>query len=251
MSVIEIKVPDIGDFEDVPVIEILVTIGDEVEAEQGLVTVESDKATMDIPSPHAGKIASIAVAIGDHVSEGALLVTLDVNETENAPQLSPAPVISPEPAQSVSPQSASALTSDNIDADFDVAIIGGGPGGYSAAFRAADLGQKVALIEKADTLGGVCLNVGCIPSKALLHVAEVSREAQALAAHGVAFGAPGFDLDKLRAFKNQTIGRLTSGLGGMAKAQKVEIKANTYQLSFQNICKLQAAHRKPQYSHTL
>ena len=217
MPVLEIKVPDIGDFEDVPVIEILVVVGDEVEVEQGLVTIESDKATMDIPSPHAGRIASIEVALGDKISQGALLATIEVSDIESASDA----------LSTLTETSSVAPAPNNADAEFDIAVIGGGPGGYSAAFRAADLGQKVALIEKNDVLGGVCLNVGCIPSKALLHVANISREAQSLAAHGVCFGAPVFDLDKLRAFKDQTISKLTTGLAGMAKARKVEIIQGT------------------------
>ncbi len=226
MAVQEIKVPDIGNFEDIPVIEILIAVGDAVEVEQGLVTVESDKATMDIPSPIAGRIASIEIAVGDAVSEGALLATIETAETtETEAAAEAAPSTASEPA--ASPDPIVAPTANTADADFDVAVIGGGPGGYSAAFRAADLGMKVALIDKNNTLGGVCLNVGCIPSKALLHVAEVSREAQALAAHGVSFDAPVFDLDKLRYFKNQTISKLTTGLAGMAKARKVDVIQGT------------------------
>ncbi len=211
MRTVEICVPDIGDFEDVSVIEILTAVGEQVEVEQGLVSIESDKATMDIPSPHAGKIASIEVAVGDAVSQGSLLMTIEISETRDDEEAAPIAA------------SEKDAVSQAGEAAFDLAVIGGGPGGYSAAFRAADLGMNVALIEKADTLGGVCLNVGCIPSKALLHVAEVTREAQSLAAHGVAFGDPVFDLDKLRAFKNETVSKLTTGLAGMAKVRDVDV----------------------------
>lgn len=222
MPTIEIKVPDIGEFEDVPVIDILVSVGDEVEVEQGLVTVESDKATMDIPAPHAGRVVSIEIAVGNVVSEGALLATIDAIETKGAAALAPSTAIAP-----VSPDPGAEMPISAAEAEFDVAVIGGGPGGYSAAFRAADLGLKVALIEKDETLGGVCLNVGCIPSKALLHIAEVAREAQSLIAHGVSIGTPAFCLDKLRAFKNRTVGKLAAGLSGMAKARKVEVIKGT------------------------
>lgn len=231
MQDIEIKVPDLGDFENVPVIEILVAIGDVVEVEQGLVTVESDKATMDIPSPHAGKITSINIATGDLINQGALLVTVDASASENVVESAAAASPSPSVTPSVANETKAPPALGNVGAAFDVVVIGGGPGGYSAAFRAADLGLKVILIEKRETLGGVCLNVGCIPSKALLHVAEISREAQSIAANGVTFGAPVFDLNKLRAFKNQTITKLTTGLDGMAKARKVEVVQGTARLT--------------------
>lgn len=207
-NIVEIRIPDIGDFAEVPVIELLVKPGDEVGVEQSLLTLESDKATLEVPSPFTGRIETLAVGIGDRVSKGGLIGTIAIAGAEAPPQPA-APVASP------------AATGDAPE--FDLAVIGGGPGGYSAAFRAADLGLRVVLIEKHATLGGVCLNVGCIPSKALLHVAAVKEEAQRLAAHGVAFDEPALDLDRLRDFKNATVARLTGGLAQMARQRKVEV----------------------------
>ncbi|SFI85908.1 dihydrolipoyl dehydrogenase [Methylobacterium brachiatum] len=203
----EIRVPDIGDFSGVPVIEIPVAPGDAVARDQTLLVVESDKATLDIPSPVAGRLVEMLVGLGDTVSAGTLIARVAV-ETETA-----APVAAP----------ADAPTEEACD----VLVIGGGPGGYAAAFRAADLGQRVILMEREATLGGVCLNVGCIPSKALLHVAAVTEEAGRLAAHGISFGAPTIDLDKLRAFKAGTVRRLTDGLTQMARQRKVEVVRGT------------------------
>ena len=208
-NIVEIRIPDIGDFADVPVIELLVKPGEEVAVEQSLLTLESDKATLDVPSPFAGRIETLAVGVGDRVSKGGLIGTIALAAAD-APQAA-APVAAP-----------AALATDDAP-EFDLAVIGGGPGGYSAAFRAADLGLRVALIERGETLGGVCLNVGCIPSKALLHVAAVKEEAQRLAAHGIAFGEPALDLDKLRDFKSATVSRLTGGLAQMARQRKVEV----------------------------
>lgn len=203
----EIRVPDIGDFSGVPVIEIPVAPGDAVARDQTLLVVESDKATLDIPSPVAGRLVEMLVGLGDTVSAGTLIARVTV-ETETA-----APVAPP----------ADAPAEDACD----VLVIGGGPGGYAAAFRAADLGQRVILVEREATLGGVCLNVGCIPSKALLHVAAVTEEAGRLAAHGISFGAPTIELDKLRAFKAGTVRRLTDGLTQMARQRKVEVLRGT------------------------
>jgi dihydrolipoamide dehydrogenase len=220
MSAFEVKVPDIGDFKDVPVIEILVKPGDTVAAEDSLVTLESDKATMDVPSPSAGMVKSVAVKVGDKVSEGSVLVVLDAAGTADA-KPAPAAAAPPRPA-AAAPQPAASTYAGKADVECEMLVLGSGPGGYSAAFRAADLGMKTVLVERYATLGGVCLNVGCIPSKALLHIAAVTDESKALAEHGVTFGAPRFDLDKLRAWKNKVVGKLTGGLTGMAKARKVE-----------------------------
>jgi dihydrolipoamide dehydrogenase len=205
----EVKVPDIGDFKEVEVIEVLVKPGDAVSKEQSLITLESDKATMEIPSPAAGKVAQLKVKVGDKVSKGSLILMLEA--TAAAPK-------APE-----APKSAPPSPSAGADIECDVLVLGAGPGGYSAAFRAADLGMKTVLVERYPTLGGVCLNVGCIPSKALLHTAAVMDGARALASHGISFGEPKVDLAKLRAFKEKVVGKLTGGLAGMAKMRKVTV----------------------------
>ncbi len=240
MSAVEVKVPDIGDFKDVPVIEIFVKPGDTIAAEDSLVTLESDKATMDVPSPSAGTVKSVAVKVGDKVSEGTVIVVLEVAEAGSGKAGQPAAAQKKEPeaaaaappatpsAPAAPPQSApparpaASTYAGKVDVECEMLVLGSGPGGYSAAFRAADLGMKTVLVERYATLGGVCLNVGCIPSKALLHIAAVTDESRSLAEHGVTFGAPQFDLDKLRAWKNKVVGKLTGGLTGMAKARKVE-----------------------------
>src|SRR6185295_13756435 len=199
----EVKVPDIGDFKSVEVIEILVKPGDTVAKEQSLITLESDKATMEIPSPGAGTVQSIKVKVGDKVSKGSSILVLEGKQESAAPTPPPATV--------------------KGEYDCDVVVIGAGPGGYSAAFRAADLGLRTVLVERYPTLGGVCLNVGCIPSKALLHTAAIVDAAKALASHGVAFGEPKLDLAKLREFKNKVVGKLTGGLAAMAKLRKVTV----------------------------
>ncbi len=213
----DVKVPDIGDFSDVPVISILVSVGDTVAAEDPLIELESDKATMEVPSPAAGKVVSIAVSEGDNVSEGALILTLEAAEGA-APEA--APVEAPAAPQSVA---ATGTATGQGDVHAEVVVLGSGPGGYTAAFRAADLGKKVVMIERNPTLGGVCLNVGCIPSKALLHVAKVITEAEEMGAHGISFGKPKIDLDELRAFKDSVVGKLTGGLDGLSKGRKVQV----------------------------
>jgi len=207
----EVKVPDIGDFTDVPVIELLVGPGDEVAQEDPLVVLESDKATMEVPSPAAGKVAELAVKVGDKVSEGSLLLTLETSGDGAKPAEPAAPAAAPADA----------------DVNVQVAVLGGGPGGYTAAFRAADLGLSVALIDRGEQLGGVCLNVGCIPSKALLHIAKVMTDAEELGQAGVDFGKPKVDLDKVRAFKNSVVGKLTGGLESLAKQRKVQVVRGT------------------------
>lgn len=212
---IDVRVPDIGDFKDVPVVEVLVKAGDTVKAEDALVMLESDKATMDIPAPVGGTIGSIAIKPGDKVSEGSLILTLSTGATAVVA------VAAPVAAPAAMPNAAS--YAGGVDIECEMLVLGAGPGGYSAAFRSADLGMKTVLVERYSTLGGVCLNVGCIPSKALLHVASVVDEARAMEHHGVSFGAPRIDMDKLRGFKEGVVRKLTGGLAGMAKGRKVDV----------------------------
>ena len=218
MASTEVKVPDIGDFKNVEVIEILVKPGDAVAKEQSLVTLESDKATMEIPSPGAGVVKEVRIKVGDKVSQGSPILVLEA--AGQAAQPAAAAAAAPMPAPSTAPTPAPAVKGD---VDCDVVVIGAGPGGYSAAFRAADLGLKTVLVERYPTLGGVCLNVGCIPSKALLHTAAVMDAARALSDHGIAFGEPKLDLAKLRSFKAKVVGKLTGGLAAMAKMRKVTV----------------------------
>jgi len=223
---VEIKIPDIGDFKDVPVIEVLVAPGDKVEKETSLITLETDKASLEVPAPQAGVVQDLKVKVGDKVSEGTVILTLAVTEQSAAPvrpevttqehEQAPAQPAAPVPA--ASPQS---ITPGDMHAD--VVVLGAGPGGYTAAFRAADLGKKVILIERYPSLGGVCLNVGCIPSKALLHAAKVITEAEEVASHGIVFGKPQVDLGKLRGWKESVIAKLTKGLKALAKQRKVEV----------------------------
>lgn len=226
MSEIQVVVPDIGDFDSVDVIEVLVEAGDEIQVDQSLITVESDKASMEIPSSHAGKIIALAVKVGDKISEGSVLLTLQSTEGTTSADTT-AGVKSADQGDSATsaPATVSASTVNAAAGDdaYDVVVLGAGPGGYSAAFRAADLGLKVALIERYSTLGGVCLNVGCIPSKALLHNVSVLESAKGLASVGITFAEPEVDLDRLREAKDQVIGKLTSGLAFMAKARKVDV----------------------------
>ncbi len=230
MSTIEIKVPDIGDFSDVTVIELMVKPGDTIKAEQSLITVESDKASMEIPSSHAGVVKELKVQLGDKVKEGSLVLVLEGEGTAApaAPSAAPASAASPvaapaAPAVPVAAAPAPTASSfgGSADMECDLLVLGAGPGGYSAAFRAADLGLKVVIVERYATLGGVCLNVGCIPSKALLHVAAVMDEVAHLGDLGVEFGKPVVNIDKLRAHKEKVIGKLTGGLAAMAKMRKV------------------------------
>jgi len=204
---LEVKVPDIGDFKDVPVIEIHVKPGDVVKADDSLVTLESDKATMDVPSPAAGIVKEVKLKVGDKVGEGALVLLLESDAAVSVPQAA----VPPTP------------TSSTADIECELLVLGAGPGGYSAAFRSADLGMKTVIVERYATLGGVCLNVGCIPSKALLHVTAVMDEAQHLAGAGITFAAPQVDIDVLRAHKEKVVGKLTTGLASMAKARKVDV----------------------------
>jgi len=223
-QIVEVVVPDIGDFKDVEVIEVLVKPGDSVSKEQSLITVESDKASMEIPSSHAGTVKEMRGKLGDKVSQGSVILALDSEAAAAAPApaAAPSPPAAPAPA-AAAPAPAAAKFSGAADMDCEVLVLGAGPGGYSAAFRAADLGKKVVLVERYPTLGGVCLNVGCIPSKALLHVAAVMDEAAHFAQLGVTFGKPEIDPDKLRAHKNKVVGKLTGGLSAMAKMRKVTV----------------------------
>src|SRR5277367_57041 len=220
----EIRLPDIGDFKDVPIIEIHVKPGQTVAKEEVLLTLESDKATLDVPAPEAGVIGEIKVKIGDKVSEGSLLATWAAGEAAAAPPAAKAPAPSPAAAPPAAKAPApSPEPTAKADFECDILVLGAGPGGYTAAFRAADLGQKVVLVERHKTLGGVCLNVGCIPSKALLHVAKVIDEAADFGAHGVKFGAPSIDLGGVRSWKESVVKRLTTGLTGLARQRKVDV----------------------------
>ncbi len=228
MANIEIKVPDIGGHDHVPVIEVLVNVGDTVAREQGLITLESDKATMEIPSSAAGVVKALKLKVGDEVSEGDLIAVLESDAADGAPAKdaqAPAPArdAAPERAPAAARAVAPAAQASGRKADFEckLVVLGSGPGGYTAAFRAADLGVDTVLVERYGSLGGVCLNVGCIPSKALLHAAAVIDEAAAMAAHGVSFGKPKIDIDKLRDFKDKVVGKLTGGLATMARQRKV------------------------------
>jgi len=215
---VEVKVPDIGDFKDVEVIEVLVKPGDKVEKEQSLVSLESDKASMEIPSPQAGVVKELVIKLGDKVSQGSVILKLETGEQAKAADEKPKPAAAPSTPPPAPSRGAF---------DCDMLVLGSGPGGYSAAFRAADLGMKTILVERYPVLGGVCLNVGCIPSKALLHTAAIMDAASELAEHGIAFGDPKVDLDKLRAFKGKVVGKLTGGLASMAKMRKVTVEEGT------------------------
>ncbi len=238
MALIDIKVPDIGDFKEVAVIELLVKPGDTVKAEQSLITVESDKASMEIPCSHAGVVKALNVKVGDKVSEGSIVLSLEAQEGAGAPAPSSAPtpavtsgattaasaaVVAPAAGVASVVAPTAAAFGGSADLECDVLVLGAGPGGYSAAFRAADLGLNVVLVERYASLGGVCLNVGCIPSKALLHVAAVMDEVSHLGDLGIEFGAPKVSIDKLRGHKEKVIGKLTGGLAAMAKMRKVTV----------------------------
>ena len=238
-NLINIQVPDIGDYKNIPVIEIFVKVGDTVAVEDSLLTLESDKATLDVPSSHAGIIKEIKVKVGDKISEGSVVVVLEASTTEAAPASVSAPPITTATATTSAPDTQTptpaaqpttptapvteALADIPHDLSCEMLVLGAGPGGYSAAFRAADLGMDVVLVERYATLGGVCLNVGCIPSKALLHSVAVMDEARHLSAHGISFAEPQIDIDKLRDYKDSVVSKLTTGLAGMAKMRKVNV----------------------------
>jgi len=235
MSVQEVRVPDIGDFSDVPIIEIHVAAGDTVAVDDPIVTLESDKATMDVPAPMAGTVTAVPVSVGDTVSQGDVILSVEVAEAEAAPAAEAAQpaaaattpaqpaAAAPAPTPAAAPTPAPVPSDKAAEFDADVLVLGSGPGGYTAAFRAADLGAKVVLVERYPSLGGVCLNVGCIPSKAMLHAAKVVAETKEMAENGISFGEPTFDLDKLRDWKQAVVDRLTRGVGGLAKQRKVEV----------------------------
>lgn len=216
----EVKVPDIGDFDAVPVVSILVSVGDTVAAEDALIELESDKATMEVPSPAAGIVKEIKVSEGDNVAEGSLILILDAAESAAASTSETAAPAAPDAPATVA---ATGTATGAGEVHAEVVVLGSGPGGYTAAFRAADLGKKVVLIEKDSNLGGVCLNVGCIPSKALLHGAKVITEAEEMGHFGVKFAKPEVNLDELRGWKESVVNQLTGGLGGLAKARKVQV----------------------------
>jgi dihydrolipoamide dehydrogenase len=222
-NTVEIKVPNIGDFNDVEVIEVLVGPGDSINAEDSLISVESDKASMEIPAPQAGVVKEMLVKIGDKVSEGTPILLLEGDATAAPATEKPAAPAKTEAPAPVAPAPRAASYSGNVDVEAEVVVLGSGPGGYTAAFRAADLGKQVVLIERYESIGGVCLNVGCIPSKALLHTAQVINEAAEFHEIGVAFNKPEIDLDKLRGHKNKVVGKLTGGLKHLAKQRKVQI----------------------------
>ena len=231
-NLVEVKVPDIGDFADVEIIELQVELGQEVAAEDSLITLETEKAAMDVPAPIAGRVEEILVAVGDRVSEGSLIVKLaaagadagsdssveSVEAEQAQPDVKPAPVAAAIPAGDYAGE---------VTAETGLLVLGAGPGGYTAAFRAADLGLKVTLVERWSSLGGVCLNVGCIPSKALLHAAKVIDEAESMGEFGVKFAEPEIDTDKLRGWKQSVVDRLTGGLAGLAKQRKVNVVRGT------------------------
>ena len=223
MSEKDLLLPDIGDFDNVEVIELLVAAGDSVKAEDSLLILESDKASMDIPSPYSGTIKKMTVAVGDKISEGSLLGLIEVEAVAaEAPAAAPT-AAQADPKATAASAAQPAAPAGSADIETEVVVLGAGPGGYTAAFRAADLGKKVVLVERYDSLGGVCLNVGCIPSKALLHTAQIINEAEHMQANGVTFGKPKIDLDGINGFKNKVVGKLTGGLSGLAKQRKVTV----------------------------
>ncbi|WP_349679463.1 dihydrolipoyl dehydrogenase family protein, partial [Achromobacter sp. UBA4530] len=266
-NTVQIKVPDIGDFKEVEVIEVLVAVGDTIKAEQSLITVESDKASMEIPASQGGVVKSIAVKVGDKVAEGAVVLEVEAASGADAgaaksdskpaakdASKSEAPKAEASKAEASKAEApaakaaapAAATYSGSADGEYDMLVLGAGPGGYSAAFRAADLGLSVVLVERYSTLGGVCLNVGCIPSKALLHNAAIIDEARELAAHGISFGEPKIDLDKLRGYKDSVVAKLTGGLAGMAKARKVTVVTGVGEFADANHLTVKGADGKTQ-----
>ena len=257
-KIVEIKIPDIGEFKNIPVIEVLVKPGDTVNKEDSLVTLESDKATMDIPAPSGGVVKTLSLKPGDKVSKGTLILTLEETSDAAAPAAQPATPASPSPAPAATKPAAAAapvaaapaataaapktdITNIKADLHTEVVVLGAGPGGYTAAFRAADLGKKVVMIERYPMLGGVCLNVGCIPSKALLHMAKVITEADEASHAGITFGKPVIDIDKLRAWKDGVLGKLTKGLTGLAKQRKVQVITGRGEFASANTIRVETA----------
>ena len=224
-NLVEVTVPDIGDFSDVPVIDLFVKVGDSIKVDDAIATLESDKATMDVPSTVAGTVKEVLIQLGSRVSEGAVLIKVETGAAATAAtaETKAGPAVNPEKAEKTESAPVAGSHAGGADLECEMLVLGAGPGGYSAAFRSADLGMKTIIVERYATLGGVCLNVGCIPSKALLHVAAVMEEAEHANDLGITFAAPQVDIDKLRAHKGKVVGKLTGGLAGMAKGRKVEI----------------------------
>lgn len=222
-QLVDIHIPDLGDFKDVRVIEILVKTGESVSIDQPLITLESDKATMEIPSPHSGTIESLSVKVGDVLNSGNVIGKMALSSASSSAKVQ----VSEKPAQKEKSNHLASMPASveqkQVDMTCEVLVLGGGPGGYTAAFRSADLGKKVILVEKFPVIGGVCLNVGCIPSKTLLHMAHILNETKEMSAHGITFSEPQIDIDKMRGFKESVIKKLTGGLAGLAKQRKVEV----------------------------
>jgi dihydrolipoamide dehydrogenase len=241
MSVIEIKVPDIGDFDSVEIIDVLVSVGEEISANQDVITLESDKAAMEIPCEVAGKVVELKVSVGDKVSEGDVILTIETAEAslpaDAKPEVKPTPEVATQPTTASKP----AAVPTDADLHAEVLVLGSGPGGYTAAFRAADLGKKVVMVERHERIGGVCLNVGCIPSKALLHTAQVINEAEHMSHHGVTFGKPEIDIRKIVESKDNTVNKLTGGLKALAKQRKVTIVRGEGQFSGPNSLQVETA----------
>lgn len=223
MSLIEVKVPDIGDFDAVEIIEVLVSEGEEISENQDIITLESDKAAMEIPSTVSGKVASLKVSVGDKVAEGDVILTVEAAEAAGTAEPEAAPVEEAKPAAAAAAPTPAAAPAGDADMHADVLVLGSGPGGYTAAFRAADLGKSVIMVERHERIGGVCLNVGCIPSKALLHTAQIINEADEMGGHGVKFGKPEIDIRELAGWKDSVVKQLTGGLQGLAKQRKVTV----------------------------
>jgi dihydrolipoamide dehydrogenase len=229
-NLIEVRVPDIGDFKDVEVIEVLVKSGDVIKPEDSLIALESDKATMEVPAPAGGTVKDLKIKVGDKVSQGSLILMLEAGAVATPSALrASAPPTAASATAPTAPRSAATPPKQTSGADIttEVVVLGAGPGGYTAAFRAADLGKQVTLIERYAALGGVCLNVGCIPSKALLHVAKVLTEAEAAAEHGVEFGKPKIDFGKVQGWKTSVVDKHTKGLTGLAKQRKITVVHGT------------------------
>ncbi len=244
-KIVNVEVPDIGDFTDVDIIEILVSAGDVIAEEDPLITLESDKATIEIPSPSAGTVQEVMVSDGNKVSQGDLILTLEVsNSSGNTTATQPEPKTEEKTETTTEQTPIAASFNGDSDLHAEVVVLGSGPGGYTAAFRAADLGKKIILIEKYDSIGGVCLNVGCIPSKALLHTAEIINEAAEMADHGIDFGKPKIDIKKLAGFKNKIIKQLTGGLGALAKQRKVQIVTGYGKFTSPNTIEIDSAKGK-------
>jgi dihydrolipoamide dehydrogenase len=241
MSLVEIKVPDIGDFESVEIIDVLVAVGDSIDENQDIITLESDKAAMEIPASHAGVVTAMNVAVGDKVSQGDVILAVEVAGETSEP--APAVEQKSEPAPAAAPQPAPVPAASVTDADLhaEVLVLGSGPGGYTAAFRAADLGKKVVMVERHERIGGVCLNVGCIPSKALLHTAQIINEAEDMGNHGVKFAKPEVDIRKVAEWKDSIVGKLTGGLKALAKQRKVTIVRGEGQFAGPNALTVETA----------